>query len=228
MPLDAARSATEWSHGTLVTWDDNRGFGFIRPSAGGRDVFVHVRELTGSPFLPAVGQTFTYETMRQPDGRDRAVRVLLAEGPGAGRSASPRATPARSTTPRSARPPANRTPRTLRVVVPLVLGAAVVVALDMVWGVPSWAGWVYATMSLLTFAVYAKDKSAAQAGRWRVAESTLHLLALAGGWPGALLAQQVLRHKTIKVSFRTAFWCTVVANLVLLAALSSPAAAALG
>ena len=112
----------------------------------------------------------------------------------------------------------------LRVIVPLVLGAAVVVVLAVVWGVPTWAGWVYAVMSLLTFAVYAKDKSAARAGRWRVAESTLHVLALAGGWPGALLAQQVLRHKTIKASFRAAFWCTVIANLVLLAALCSPAA----
>ena len=99
-----------------------------------------------------------------------------------------------------------------------------VVVLAVVWGVPSWLGWVYAVMSLLTFAVYAKDKAAARDRAWRVAESTLHALALAGGWPGALIAQQVLRHKTIKASFRATFWCTVVANLVLLAALCSPAA----
>ena len=79
-------------------------------------------------------------------------------------------------------------------------------------------------MSLVTFVVYARDKAAARDRRWRVAESTLHPLALVGGWPGALLAQEVLRHKTVKASFRATFWCTVVANLVLLAALCSPAA----
>lgn len=60
---------------------------------------------------------------------------------------------------------------------------------------------VYAAMSLITFVVYALDKRAAVRGRWRVAESSLHLLALLGGVPGALIAQQVLRHKRRKWSF---------------------------
>lgn len=114
--------------------------------------------------------------------------------------------------------------RTLKVVVPLALGAGAVAALATVWSVPSWTVWVYAGMSVLTWAVYAKDKAAARSGRWRTPESTLHLLAVLGGWPGALLAQQVLRHKTVKASFRGVFWFTVVANLSLLAALCSPAA----
>ena len=99
--------------------------------------------------------------------------------------------------------------------------------LSTFWPVPAWVAWVYVVMSVVTYALYAKDKAAARDRRWRVAESTLHLVSLLGGWPGALLAQQVLRHKTVKVSFRAAFWCTVVANLVLLAALCSPVAAPL-
>jgi uncharacterized membrane protein YsdA (DUF1294 family) len=59
---------------------------------------------------------------------------------------------------------------------------------------------------------YAIDKSAAVSGRWRTPEQTLHLFSLAGGWPGALLAQQVLRHKTSKESFIAAFWLTVLLN----------------
>ena len=66
--------------------------------------------------------------------------------------------------------------------------------------------------SILTFIIYAKDKSAAQNGRWRTSESTLHLLALVGGWPGASIAQQKLRHKSQKQSFRFVFWCTVLLN----------------
>lgn len=76
-------------------------------------------------------------------------------------------------------------------------------------------------MSLLTFVVYAWDKAAAQAQRWRTAESTLHLMALAGGWPGALLAQQWLRHKSAKREFRVVFWATVVLNVAGLVLLCS-------
>ena len=68
----------------------------------------------------------------------------------------------------------------------------------------------YAVCSALTFMAYAFDKSAARAGRWRTSEQTLHLLALAGGWPGALMAQQLLRHKTAKPDFVAMFWLTVM------------------
>lgn len=72
----------------------------------------------------------------------------------------------------------------------------------------------YLGMSALTFAVYAIDKAAARRHAWRVPESTLHLLALLGGWPGAVLAQQALRHKTRKQPFRRIFWATVVGNCI--------------
>jgi len=70
----------------------------------------------------------------------------------------------------------------------------------------------YIVTSLLTFLVYAKDKSAAKRGAWRTPESTLHLLSLIGGWPGAVIAQQRLRHKSKKQSFRIVFWITVLLN----------------
>ena len=72
---------------------------------------------------------------------------------------------------------------------------------------------VYIWLSLLAFIAYAVDKSAAINGRWRTPEKTLHLLGLAGGWPGALLAQQLLRHKCSKPSFVAVFWFTVAINI---------------
>lgn len=69
---------------------------------------------------------------------------------------------------------------------------------------------------MLAFAAYGVDKSAAANGRWRISESTLHLLGLFGGWPGAAIAQQVFRHKTSKVSFQSLFWVTVALNLLML------------
>jgi uncharacterized membrane protein YsdA (DUF1294 family) len=82
----------------------------------------------------------------------------------------------------------------------------------LVWPVPHSVAAGYSVMSLLCFAVYALDKSAARAGRWRTKESTLLLLGLLCGWPGAVLAQQLLRHKSAKTSFRRVFWATVVLN----------------
>ncbi|MFZ0407046.1 MAG: DUF1294 domain-containing protein [Cyanobium sp.] len=72
---------------------------------------------------------------------------------------------------------------------------------------------IYIGLSLLAFLAYAADKSAAINGRWRTPEKTLHLLSVAGGWPGALLAQQLLRHKCSKPSFVAVFWITVSANV---------------
>ena len=76
-------------------------------------------------------------------------------------------------------------------------------------------------MSLLCFALYAIDKSAALAGRRRVPERRLLLLGLLGGWPGGLLAQQLLRHKTRKTSFLLPFWLTVLINVIVVVALHS-------
>jgi len=74
---------------------------------------------------------------------------------------------------------------------------------------------IYGIVSLLTFLIYAVDKSAAKKGGWRIKESTLHLLSFTGGWLGALVAQKILRHKTRKQPFRFIFlgnhyieyWC---------------------
>ena len=71
---------------------------------------------------------------------------------------------------------------------------------------------LYLAASLTAAVAYGVDKSAAQSGRWRTAESTLHVLALMGGWPGALVAQRFFRHKSRKRSFRVAFLGTVALN----------------
>jgi len=73
---------------------------------------------------------------------------------------------------------------------------------------------LYLIASLLTFIVYYFDKVAARKDGWRTQESTLHFMSLMGGWPGALVAQQTLRHKSKKRSFRSVFWLTVILNCV--------------
>ena len=104
------------------------------------------------------------------------------------------------------------------------LSLVVLVAFAVAWavaavlrGVPSWAGLRYAGASALCFALYAIDKSAARSGRDRIPESMLLSLGFVGGWPGAIVAQQVLRHKTAKRTFRIRFWLSVIANVALFA-----------
>ena len=75
---------------------------------------------------------------------------------------------------------------------------------------------IYAVMSVITFCAYGLDKFKAQKGLWRIPEKTLHILELCCGWPGALLAQRLLRHKSYKKSFRIVFWVMVVLNVGLL------------
>lgn len=72
----------------------------------------------------------------------------------------------------------------------------------------------YFGLSAVSYLMYRADKSAAQASRRRTPETSLHLADLLGGWPGALVAQQQLRHKTVKQPFQTLFWGTVILNLI--------------
>ncbi|MHB1135993.1 MAG: DUF1294 domain-containing protein [Coriobacteriia bacterium] len=87
---------------------------------------------------------------------------------------------------------------------------------------------LYACASVVAFIAYGADKRAARRSMRRVPESTLHLLALLGGWPGALAAQRFFRHKTRKQPFRTVFWLTVVVNCLALAGFLAAAAAKAG
>lgn len=93
---------------------------------------------------------------------------------------------------------------------------------DARWSVPDWAVLGYLALSILCVILYAVDKSAAVAGRWRTPEATLLGLGLLGGWPGAIVAQQVLRHKIRKRHFMVVFTGTVVANIGVLVLLASP------
>lgn len=111
------------------------------------------------------------------------------------------------------RRPEGRAPASGRATLSAIpLFAAVYLVVAWRWHVPSWIAVLYGAASVACFGVYAWDKSAARAGRRRVSESTLLWLGVLGGWPGALVAQQALRHKSSKVSFRSAFWFTVALN----------------
>ncbi|WP_345802260.1 DUF1294 domain-containing protein [Microbacterium sp. AZCO] len=126
-----------------------------------------------------------------------------------------------STSPRSAERARDLSvplPAALSWTVLVVFVAALAVAY-VVLALPWWLPAAYAVLSVVAFAAYALDKRAARRAAPRTSEQALLTLGLLGGWPGALVAQQVFRHKTRKRTFRRAFWTTVVVNVLALGAL---------
>ena len=105
---------------------------------------------------------------------------------------------------------------------PIVLLAAGLAYSYWLGYTPALVAVLYLIASLIAYYLYAKDKKAAQNGTWRVPEKTLQFSALLGGWPGAIIAQQKLRHKTQKTSFRLVFFLMLGLNLGSLAWLHSP------
>jgi len=62
--------------GTLRTWHDDRGFGFIAPAQGGKELFVHISAFPKDGSRPTVGETLWYEPGQGRDGKPQALRVV--------------------------------------------------------------------------------------------------------------------------------------------------------
>ncbi|HEN8710738.1 TPA: DUF1294 domain-containing protein [Pseudomonas putida] len=88
-------------------------------------------------------------------------------------------------------------------------------AAQMAWSGQSWLALaIYPAVSLVTVLLYWQDKQQARTQAWRTPEKVLHASELLGGWPGALIAQQLYRHKTRKASYQMVFWAIVLLHQV--------------
>lgn len=169
--------------GKLIRWDDEKGYGFIRPDKGGDDRFLHARALPHFQRRPRVNDLIAYEPEMDSKGRSKAVNAKIV---GSVWSFFTK----------------------IWIISAFVLAAyAVCVFLHIL---PFHFLSIYAFMSILTIQQYSIDKGEAQAGRWRTSEANLHFFELAGGWPGALFAQYFYRHKCRKLSYQIIFWVIVL------------------
>jgi uncharacterized membrane protein YsdA (DUF1294 family)/cold shock CspA family protein len=187
--------------GKITSWKDEQGFGFITPNGGGATVFVHIKSFSSRGTRPANDSIVTYELSTNDKGQPRAENVAFARE----RIARPAPTP----------------PATSALAIAAVF-LALIALLVFTGKLPGFVFGLYLGLSAVAFIAYAIDKSAARNHRRRTRESTLHLLGLMGGWPGALVARHVLHHKSKKESFREAFRLTVVVNCSGLFLLLSP------
>ena len=184
--------------GRISGWNDDKGYGFLTPSGGGDRAFVHIKAFQPGSRRPVDGDLVSYAVTRDGRGRSNASEVRFAGQ-----------RPAR---PKPSRPPV-RIPR-------MLLGGASLAAVAIGTAVdvlPLVIALACAGLSLLSYLMYWLDKEAAQGGAQRIPESSLHLVDLLGGWPGALIAQQQFRHKTVKRPFQFVFWCSVLANVAIMA-----------
>jgi cold shock CspA family protein len=62
--------------GILRSWNDERGFGFIAPTHGGAELFVHISALPRDGSRPVAGESVTYELGRGENGKPQAMKVI--------------------------------------------------------------------------------------------------------------------------------------------------------
>ena len=194
--------------GQVKKWQDDKGFGFIE-TENGDSVFFHINEFKARR-RPDVGEQVVFTLGQDNQGRMQAKDVQELEFVQQKMSQKNKQIRQRNHK-RSAQAEfeAGQKKRLF-----LGVGFYGVLILLVVMDKLNWlvVGW-YAALGIITYAMYAKDKAAAQSGNWRTPESTLHLLSALGGWVGAMVAQTYLRHKSQKAEFRAVYYLTVVINM---------------
>jgi uncharacterized membrane protein YsdA (DUF1294 family)/cold shock CspA family protein len=194
MPGGSLRDGIMKLKGTLKEWNDDKGFGFISPYTGGADVFAHISAFQNRSRRPKPGDVVIYHPEKSEDRRLRAVSISYS-GEIIGKKVP------------------QTSERGLRLA--MLLSPAFLIAI-LLSGFICLIPWeligLYFAASIIAFFMYWGDKSAARKGRWRTRESSLLLCGLIGGWPGALIAQQLFRHKLSKTEFQISFWGSVAVN----------------
>ena len=185
--------------GRIQQWDDAKGYGFVEPNGGGTRAFTHIKAFKQRSRRPVNGDIIIYEVEQDRNGNHRACNISLLKDHKAKRL--------------RANKPTSQRKRNI-IILSIFFGALALLTFS--GRLPVMVPITYGALSMLALLFYGIDKWAAKNDMWRVSEAKLHILSLLGGWPGALLAQQIFKHKRSKSSFMRVYWVTVLVNLILL------------
>ena len=235
--------------GVIKSWKSDKGFGFIHPNGGGKDIFIHIRDLQHANYQPQQGDNVFFKVVADKDGKTRAYDAYIK-----GQEISPlyrkKSFKKSLSLDRKARREyrLGMLPILFIAMIPFASSALLVEQPNLAsgWSLEGICNtavslltpkaqacniyknlniststrkftpfFVYFFLSLLTFIAYAMDKIKAHRNEWRIPEKTLHWLEFLGGWPGALIAQRVIRHKNKKTSFQVIFWVIVIIHIAI-------------
>jgi uncharacterized membrane protein YsdA (DUF1294 family)/cold shock CspA family protein len=192
-------------NGKLITWKDDRGFGFIQPKDGGQDVFLHISEIKDATRRPQENDVIYYRRVVDSDGKIRACNAFILGARKQSANFSETATKGSSHPSKAITSGLPIGEVILLSFLPLIGATHFSLATGNMLPI-----FIYPVMSLVTYALYADDKSRAQRKNWRIPEQNLHLCELLGGWIGGFIAQRTLRHKSQKKSYQVEFWAIVI------------------
>ena len=187
--------------GRIINWNDEKGYGFIQLMPGHENLFFHISTFAYHHRRPAADTAVTVLAVPRQKGGWQASRVLLREHEQAIMEEGIYDIAE------------NSQPKKLEGYLYAFLDVLYFLGLTLI-SIPLAIS--SAIISVLTVALYRYDKRAAEQGTQRIPNSALHLASLLGGWPGALIARPLLRHKLNQKRFRCFFWASIVANFGIL------------
>ncbi|WP_055438167.1 DUF1294 domain-containing protein [Pseudidiomarina woesei] len=170
-----------------MSWNADKGYGFIQSANNHQQFFAHITAFSNRRRQPTIGDHVTFTEQRQADNKHRAVDIDYV-----------------------------RTKLSFALLPVLTIASAFIVVIayfGLLGYLPTQLWWSFTFASVVAYIFYAFDKKAALNNKRRTPEDFLQFLALIGGWPGALIAQQQFRHKTRKRSFRVVFYLAVLINI---------------
>ncbi|MCS4532789.1 DUF1294 domain-containing protein [Neisseria montereyensis] len=196
--------------GTIISWNDEKGYGFICTDENNQTVFFHISAFHYAAQRPQQGQQVSFYCNRPAESKpQRAMRVVLL-----GHEAS-----------LFSERPYDYHEFNFNLQKLASYGVFGLIYLIVVAYFSAKLVLIYLAASAAAFWMYRSDKQTAvtQAGKQgylgRVPERKLYQIGLIGGWPGALLARGAFNHKTGKASFIRVFWITVAVNIAITYAL---------
>ncbi|PIE82203.1 MAG: DNA-binding protein [Cardiobacteriales bacterium] len=179
--------------GNILYWNDTKGYGFIKVKGYKNNFFFHISTFAYHHRRPNRGDKVTFLAYQQ-NNEWQVTRVVLSEH-------------LSSLYSKEAQDQQILQPHILEAIVYsfiVIFFYFILVLTSIPLALSS------LIISLLTAFLYAIDKHAAIHNKQRVPEASMHIAAMLGGWPGALIARPLLRHKTTKIRFIIFFWLSII------------------